>query len=271
MKEQIHIYGEHRNLQGIASVPEKVNAKYPAVIVLNAGAVHKAGPFNLNVDIARYLSSQGCLVFRFDLGGMGDSGKIKDGTGYHESVMSDIKQSLSFMETEYGVGKFVIIGLCTGADHAHKIACEDERVVANVWLDGYGYSTTKFKLIRYLPVALNPKRLMIAIYNCCIKKKVIGGVRGVDAYIWELPDKEKYIHNMELLYKRNVKNLYIYSGGVANYYNYKEQFSDSFKGYEFLKSIEVEYYPKFDHTYVLLNDRKKMICRIADWINEVFN
>jgi len=272
MKELIHTYGEHRNLQGIASLPEKLDSKRPAVLLLNAGVVHKVGPFDFNVSFARLLSADDYLVFRFDLNGMGDSAKIKDGSLHNESVMNDIKATLSFLQSQYGIDQFVVIGLCTGADHAHKIACEDSRVIGNVWLDGYGYTTWKFTFLRLLPVLLNPKRLAFAIINRIKnRKQLIKKARGVNAYVWELPEKEKYLNDMQLLDKRGFKCLYIYSGGVKKYYNYKNQFNDSFKGQAFLKNIDVEYYPQFDHTYTILKDRQQMMARVNKWLNTYFS
>jgi len=269
MNEQLHTYGIERNLTGIATIQDNINRQSPAIILLNAGVIHKVGPFDFNISFARKLSSEDYLVFRFDISGLGDSDKIKDGTTYNEVVMNDLKQTMTFIEEKYDVNKFVVIGLCTGADHAHKIACQDSRVVGNVWLDGYGYPTTKYKLIRYAPVFLNPKRFVNALkkYFSTSNKDVLS-TKGVDDYVWELPSKDQYINDMKLLYERDVKCLYIYSGGVTSYFNYRQQFEDSFKGCHFLKNIEVTYYPEFDHTFILLKDRMRMIKRVSEWLNK---
>ena len=75
---------------------------------------------------------------------------------------------------------------------------------------------------------------------------------------------------MEQISQRNFKSLYLFSGGVWIYYNYKNQFRDGFHKFKFWKNVEVEHYPDFDHTYLLVDDRKVMINRIEKWLDDNF-
>lgn len=268
--EALHIYGEQNNLQGIASIPDLFKTRDIAVILLNAGMVRKVGPFNLNVDLARNLSSDGYFVFRFDLAGLGDSIKIKTGGTNIENAMEDLKTTMTYIAEQYAIQKFIIIGLCTGADFAHKISVLDNRVVGNIWLDGYGYPTPAFLQKRITPVLLNPVRLMNSIISRLRNLFVKTQVSGVDTYVWKLPEKQDYINDMNQLFLRGFKSLYLFSGGVSVYYNYKDQFKDGFQKFPFWKNIEVEYYPEFDHTYLLIDDRQVMIARVEDWLNRNF-
>ena len=45
----------------------------PALILVSAGLLSKAGPYRLYATLARKLAKEGFLVLRFDLGGIGDS------------------------------------------------------------------------------------------------------------------------------------------------------------------------------------------------------
>lgn len=269
MNESLHNYGAHRNLQGIANIPKNFEKQKPIILLFNAGVVHKVGPFDLNISLTKKFSEEGFLTFRFDLSGMGDSKKIKTGMAHHDETINSLKETMDYCEEHFGSSTFVAVGLCTGADLGHKITCKDERVVGNVWLDGYGYPTTKFNILRYGPILLNPKRLFwVALRLLGLNKSLPN--RSVDSYVWKLPPKEHYVNDMEKLKERNVKCLYVFSGGVHEYYNYKDQFQDSFPGKDFLKNITIEYYPKFDHTYVILKDRQVMINRICKWLRASF-
>lgn len=270
ISEAISIYGNQKNLQGIASIPGQYRCRDIAVILLNAGMVRKVGPFNMSVDIARNLASDGYFAFRFDMAGLGDSTKIKTGNTHIQNAIDDMAATMSHIEAQYNIHKFIFMGLCTGADHAHIISVQDERVVGNVWLDGYGYPTQKFWVNRIMPVLLNPVRLAKGIIRRLKPSPAKISTSSVDAYVWKLPDRNSYIHDMEQTFKRDVKSLYLFSGGVNVYYNYKDQFKDGFGKYDFWKNIEVEHYPKFSHTYLLIEDRQVMIKRVRDWLDKHF-
>ena len=83
MKEQVCQFGPGDNLLGILTTPDedkKVDGA-PIAIILNAGIVHRIGPFRLHVDLARKLANLGFTTLRLDLSGLGDSqarsGKIE--------------------------------------------------------------------------------------------------------------------------------------------------------------------------------------------------
>jgi pimeloyl-ACP methyl ester carboxylesterase len=48
---------------------------------------------------------------------------------------------MDFMESTRGVKRFVLFGICAGADQALRTAVEDGRVVGAILLDGYAYPT----------------------------------------------------------------------------------------------------------------------------------
>jgi len=276
MKEVIHTFGSEKNLTGIATIPDNINKK-AAVILFNAGVLHKVNAFDMNIDLMKILANDGSLVFRFDLSGMGDSKKSKIKSTLSEQVINDLIQSMDLIEDKYNIKDFVFIGLCTGADNAHKISVTDDRVMGVVWLDGYAYPTTeynKLNFVRYIKAALNPVKLLRFI-----RKKfavILGGNsdyesdEGVDNYFWELPDKEVYRKQMQDIFKRNSKGLYLYSGGVNDYYLYEGQFFDAFKGEAFLSNIEEQYYANADHLYVIKKHRLIMLERIKKWMRDHF-
>lgn len=268
--ESIHIYGDQKNLQGIATIPDDYKCKNIAIILLNAGLVHKVGPFNLNIDMARKLSASGYFVFRFDLAGLGDSMKIQSNRTNNQNTMDDLAMTMSHLESQYMIHKFIVIGLCTGADHSHKISVLDNRVIGNVCLDGYGYRTPTFWLKRVTPVLLNPARLLRSIISRLHTSPNITNTSGADSYFWKLPAKKDYISDMKQTFHRNVKSLYLFTGGVTVYYNYKDQFKDGFQRYDFWNNIEVDRYPEFDHTFLLIDDRQVMIKRVRDWLDKHF-
>lgn len=270
MMEVIHTYGSTNHLQGIASIADASSTK-PWVLILNAGVVHKVGPFNIHIDLIRHLAARGFNCFRFDLSGQGDSGKSPKASSNENIIVDDIRATMDRIENQYGSSSFIVMGLCTGADNAQKAALIDKRIRALVALDGYGYPTTKFRLFRYLPVLTNPHRLLHAITSRFKKSDPVNTMEsnsdGVqEGFLWHLPPKHEFATDMNQLHQRQVKFLYIYTGGVREYYNYQDQFYDGFKKEPFIKSVTVHLMAETDHTFSLHHDRRILLSSISSWL-----
>ncbi len=130
MKEKVVSFGRENSLIGIITFPdEKIEKKdCPVLIILNAGFLHRVGPFRLYVDLARKLAHLGFTVLRFDLSGIGDSASQIDSIDYEETVINDVRDAMDFVSAKKANNRFVLMGICTGADNSHKVAMSDERV-----------------------------------------------------------------------------------------------------------------------------------------------
>ena len=275
MREKAYTFGKHGCLIGVVTEPDaKVQKEgIPAVILWNAGLLHRVGPYRLYVDMARKLASMGFLVFRFDLSGKGDSLPGKDNRSYEQRLVGDIQEAMDFLSTKEGVDEFVLIGLCSGADDAHQAAVLDSRVSGAVFLDGYGYRTWGYYLHHY-----GPRLFKLRVWKNFLKRKyssVFVGTREegnqtdtMKMFEREFPPKEKVTKEIQALADRGVNLLYIYSGGVKYaYYNYHGQFKDMFRSIDFQGKVQLEYFEEADHTYTRLVDRDKLMITISDWMH----
>jgi pimeloyl-ACP methyl ester carboxylesterase len=142
-REQAVRFGAWRSLAGVVADPvagtERAGA--PAVLFLNAGLLHHVGPHRIYVELARRWSALGVKSLRFDVSGCGDSGVRQDRLGRVEALVQETREAMDFMEAAHGVKRFVLFGICTGADQALRTARVDPRVEGAVLLDGYTYST----------------------------------------------------------------------------------------------------------------------------------
>lgn len=272
--DKVFLFGEKQNLVGIFSEPEsiqRVEGK-PLILILNSGLVHRPGPLRMNKEFSLYLAEQGFSSFRFDLSGVGDSEKpVSNNQTFKDRNLSDVGEALELIKQKISPAKIIVMGLCTGADLAHRSAVAYAEITGSILLDGYGYPTKNFYIKRYLPILVNPKRLFNLFIR--IMSKIIfiaknnnSSEQGADAYYWELPKKQDYINEMQLQYKKGNKHLYIYTSGVRAYYNYKQQFFDTFKRFDFCSSVEVEYFAYSDHIYILLEQRKQLFDCVLNWI-----
>jgi pimeloyl-ACP methyl ester carboxylesterase len=118
------------NLFGILSEPvahPTATSELPAVVLLNAGSAHHVGPNRLHVLLARRLAAAGFRCLRMDLHGLGDSVtpdcKLENET-YPATAFRDVDLAMKFLEREIGVGRTVLMGLCSGAYVAFQSAAQ---------------------------------------------------------------------------------------------------------------------------------------------------
>src|SRR5665213_550539 len=113
-------------LFGIVAPPvEPPPPERPAILLLNAGAVNRTGPHRLYVTMARRWAALGFAVLRIDLSGIGDT-PAADGAAeslvYPRDGLTDIDAAREVLARETGASRFIIAGLCSGADFAYQIA-----------------------------------------------------------------------------------------------------------------------------------------------------
>lgn len=274
MRERVHQFGTNRDLCGVTSEPAAGSdgSDLPALILLNSGIMHHVGPNRLQVHLARILAEDGYIAFRFDLSGIGDSESRKDSNAIEERSVNDICEAMDYLQSIFGIDRFVLVGLCTGADNGHRAAVSDERVCGAILIDGYVYTTLKYLVIRLkskifrVSTWINfPRRLFLLSKS---KPETTNDIEGISFY-WMPPPKHLVEQQFKMLVARQVHLLQIFSGSYPPY-NYKEQFHDAFRTVDFESFLEVEYFAHADHTFSLLHDRDRLTDLVTKWINDRF-
>ena len=154
IEEQLCRFGEEDQLFGILSRPVRSDGG-PAVVLFNAGAVHHVGPHRLNVMLARELAAAGFACLRFDLESLGDSvlrAPGRENHPYPPNAGADARAALDYLQRRFGFGRFVGIGLCSGAHTAFHAAVDlDEYDLSHVllinpltfhWFEGLSLETS---------------------------------------------------------------------------------------------------------------------------------
>lgn len=263
------------NLVGVVSLPdntERINGKV-AIILLNAGLVHHVGPNRMNVDLGRELSEKGFVCLRFDLSGIGDSVSSSGGMAETERNVVDISAAMTYLSSLYGISQFVLIGLCTGADNAHRTAVKDSRVAGAVFLDGYRFPTWQYYLRRYGPVLCHPDRLFSSL---CRRMNTLFSTVKADkndkedaVFGWKLPPKEAVRGELQLLVDRKCHLFYIFSGSVLQCINTNE-FRMAFRSINFGSYLQVKRFPDSSHTYSFPEDMRELTTSVTEWLEERF-
>lgn len=269
MNETILQFGCENHLVGVLSKPAANRWQATAIILLNSGMVHHVGPYRQNVLLGRAFAEAGFLALRVDLSGIGDSEWPASAATYEEQVVKDIRGAMDRIESDYDISRFVLIGICTGADNAHKTALVDSRVVGAVFMDGYTYPTLRYLIKRSLPVLLSPARLARALrYHLWEKHRANSDVAApdeLDQFTWTAPTRQQMAMDLEHFASRKLKLLYIYTHSWIDDYNYTSQLADAFRGVDF-SNIQLEFWPEADHTYSNVNSRIRLINFVSGWL-----
>lgn len=273
MTERSVLFGSTRSIYGVVTDPQGARQDRPAVLLLNAGLMHHIGPFRLYVLMARALAALGFTVLRFDLSSKGDSTARPGKLSYAESVKTDVAEALDYLEQTRGIKRFVLLGLCSGADDAYRCGLTDERIDGVALLDGYAYRTAGFYLRYYLPRLASPAKWLSFL------KRSVGRKSGQsqpdadlegDIFGMAFPPKKEFAAGLRKLLERNTSLLIVYSAGWFEYYNYAGQFGDAFPDIAKHSKVRVEYFDRADHTYTIVADRKRLIDLVTGWADASF-
>ena len=124
-----------KSLFGILTAPANGSRSGRAILLLSAGAVHHIGPNRLHTTLARRWATEGHVVLRLDISGIGDS-RPRPGTPenevYTRHALEDIEIAAAYLRGEQRASEVVSVGLCSGAYNGIKAAAAGIRLEAVV-------------------------------------------------------------------------------------------------------------------------------------------
>lgn len=228
------------------------------VVLLNAGLIHRTGPFRLHVHIARELAAKGFDVFRFDMPNIGDAP-----TGSHATGESVLQEVLDTVQDATGAGDIIVGGICSAADMGWKLAVRDRRVSGLLLLDGMAVKNHWFWVGQ---IGMFLKRAPSTWAGTAIrffKPKPDGAPSLMDFRDW--PDHETFKSQLAKMLERGVKVLAMYSGGISFYLLHPRQLDATFGPARRNPQLEIEYWPEMDHILFSPRDRQRAVERIREW------
>jgi hypothetical protein len=276
MIETPHVFGNYENLFGIHCESEagsrndnSAATSKTAVLMLTAGMLSSVGPSRLHVELAKSLSQRGIASFRFDLSGIGESLAVGSPGSSQQRAAREVQQAMDLLELEYGYDRFMLFGLCSGADDAIVAALEDPRIVGASLMDGCGYRTNRhyagLLLRKYVPKLLSFHKWQDYLSGLLSKSKVGSSTMPQGLDIREFPSQEQSTREITTLIDRGVKLRFTYTSGVIDYYSYEKQFYDMFPSFKNRTEICVSYHPQWDHTVMLREDRHQLTENLTQW------
>lgn len=267
MKERVFRYGENNRGLGMLTLPIQSDVA-PIVVMLNAGLLHRAEPYRLNVEACRLLSEIGYISLRVDISGKGDTPPRENLTN-RDSVTLDWKFIKKALEQEFGKRNIIIFGLCSGADNGIKLAAIDEDVVGLILLDPISRQDAGFArrcLINKITNAYKWVSLPRSLYKKIARK--FGSNTGGSMSPTALRD-EPYESDMQQCFEglvaRKGRILAVFTGHALTHYNQKGQFCRAMNIGGLDSICQEVFWPNASHLYLLQVHRDKLLNRLKDW------
>lgn len=140
LRERAFTFGGPRHLFGILTSPPPAAKRpdLPAIIMLNAGSIHRIGAHRLYVPMARRWAALGFPVFRMDLSGIGDSpvaAAAQENLTYPRDRDEDVEAAMDFLSDTIKVDRFILTGLCSGGDITFEIGFRNPRVAGAIMIN----------------------------------------------------------------------------------------------------------------------------------------
>ncbi len=272
--DQAVVFGDYEHLVGVFDKPSSCTVPDTAVMMITPGMLHHAGPFRLHVDLARSLSRQAIASLRFDLSGIGESLGVGASGQSLQRAASEIRQAIDYLEREHAINQVIVFGLCSGADDALFATTLDDRIVGLISLDGLGYRTPRYywhRLINhYAARMVRPRELKRIAHRILDRGESVPRSLPVGSDVREYPVRNLATEQLSMLADRGVRMHFIYTGGVADYYNHAEQFFHMFPSLVDRAGISTRFFESMDHTAFLCEDREQLVDHIVATVASAF-
>ena len=280
MREKAVRFGKTRSLVGIVTEASSGAGRDagPAVIMLNSGILHHIGACRLHVKLARTLAPAGYTVMRFDHSGIGDSDARRETLPFETSAVLDVQEAMDYLTATRGAREFVLMGLCSGADMAFKVARVDSRIVGMVQLDAWAYRTLGYWVRHY-----GNRVLKVSVWKHWLRRKLARVVRRSDIqgtaplrpdadavtpeYRRIFPPRDVVAADLRTLLQRGVRFFNVFSGGQSDHFNHRGQHRAAFRSVDFRDQVRVEYLPDANHLFTGLEHQEFVVNATAEWMD----
>lgn len=237
-----------------------------AFIIINAGLLHRVGPLRLYVDIARCIAEYGFPSIRLDQSGKGDS-DARRGIPLAEATIADVTAAAEHLKRETGATRFVVGGLCSGADDALLIASEIAGLRGLFMFDGYSPKTMRYYL-RFYGSRLFSARAWLTSTRSVLGSSAATGKGTGSLRNWST--RSEMIKRYRNLVDQGIEILAIYTRGARRFYNYESQLTATLSHEQAHTLLTEQYYPDASHLFHVSRHRQEAVQGLAEWARRSF-
>lgn len=257
------------------------------MIFINAGSTHRCGPNRLYTILARQLASWDYASLRFDIAGIGDSPAATGLGKFRDYAARQVQEAIDYLEQNNDYQRFVIFGLCGGADIAFDAGATDERVTKLILINGafvdgdtfaglYHKASRKTSKRFYASRVFSPKRWWRLItfqsrfWDRFFRSPKTAAAaqlsRGQSTTEMTSTDSKR---KWESLIRRKTDILLIYSEGSVFWDIYKAANRDYLKAHYPSDHLTVAFHKNADHTFTLLSAQDRLNQQVKTWLAKV--
>ena len=279
VRESAVLFGETKSLVGIVTDPDG-ESNGLGFLFLNAGATHRVGPQRMSVRFARQLAEMGFTCLRFDHGGIGDSRRRLDNLPFAESAVKDGRDAMDFLQASRGIDKFVVSGVCWGADNAVRVCAADPRVAGVSAIDFYAVSSVRH-LFRIYPARLLAGRSWANIlrgrsrilkqlkaFVIAVGKSMVEGKGEGDDVLPAMPP-DAVVALMRELVDRGVRMSFAFASSASSYDQYVTKFRRPMAELAKTGKLRVKVFKDADHLFTLRHNQAQLWEFIEAWAQDV--
>ena len=282
MQESVVEFGPARRYVGILT-RDRGSAAAPAeigVLITNSGIIHRVGPHRLHVRLARFLAARGYPTLRYDLPGIGDS----EGAGGQQlgaAKMAGTRAAIDHLQRMGVAKRFVIMGICSGADHSLGASVMDPRLVGAITIDPTTvFSTPRHRLNRKLQRAsriLVPRVFWRLVSGRYAVMKRISGPSEPPAFgqprapsADDSQARDQAVAALSAIAGRDTRLLMVMTGHTKEVFSYSRQILDAFPDVPGLADVlEVRHLPGAGHTFASERERGILEQLVIDWLRGI--
>lgn len=276
MIERVVQFGTAATLSGVLTEPAgDARLDAPGVVLINSGILHKVGSCRLYVMLARTLAEAGYITLRFDLSGLGDSEVRRDALPFEESSVLETIDAMDYLQRARGLSRFVLGGLCSGADVAHMTAIGDARVVGMASIDARTHVTPAYWWHNYAPKLFDGaawRRWFSVRFGAGRRARQSAASAVPDefafempTYIREIPPRDELARDLRTIAARGTRFLYLFTDGL-DFYNHEGQHRRAFRDVPFGSGMTECHLRGADHIVTDLGLQKRVIDLHLEWM-----
>lgn len=279
MKDEALLIGDRQSLVGVyteAVAEHGTRDEGAAVVMLNAGLVHHAGPQRLHVKLARALAAKGVSTLRADFSGIGDSPVREDDLSADEAVVQEQREMIDELARR-GHRRVILFGICSGAKNALKAAAGDERIKALILVNQAVNevdpgTALNMSMQYYLKRSLwNPRawwNLVTGRVNYRnLATSIAGALRGKASGSGRTEDADAVLslfqREMRPALDRRLRSLIVLSDRDARHANLIVNNLEAVADGDLIRIVT---YPEADHVFTDLSDQEALINQVCEWV-----
>jgi hypothetical protein len=189
-----------------------------------------------------------------------------------------VGQALDLLGARGAAERFVLLGLCSGADNSLRAALRDPRVAGAVLIEGYAFGSRAYRLDYYSRRLIRIETWRRLVHGRISLKDAVAGLGGIrprrpaprdepdDAErFFKMPPADRIVADLRELAARGTELLFVLTRDSPSQYNFRRIIKPEIRRGPLQARVEVKTFRDTDHTFSRLRLRAQLVELVGDW------